>query len=62
MSDAKNALEKAHCNNIRRYRQLLETPLTDVERSYIQARISEEQTALQSGFGPRTAALSTRDV
>ena len=51
MSDVKDALSKAHRNNILRYRRLLETPLTDVERSYIQSKISEERLALQSAFG-----------
>lgn len=51
MSDVKDALSKAHRNNILRYRRLLETPLTDVERSYIHSKISEEQLALQSAFG-----------
>ena len=52
MPDAKNTLKKAHRNNILRYRRLLATPLTDVERSYVQGRISEEQSALQSVLGP----------
>lgn len=57
MSDTQNALSKAHRNNIFRYRRLLETPLTDVERSYIQSRISEEQSALRSALG-RTSVQS----
>lgn len=51
MSDAQEALIKAHRNNILRYQRLLETPLTDVEHSYIQARLAEEQSALESACG-----------
>ena len=41
--DAKAALMHAHRNNIRRYRRLLETHLTDAERDYIELRLSEER-------------------
>jgi len=33
-------------NNIRRYRRLLETRLTDLERGFIERRLAEEQAAL----------------
>ena len=59
MPEVDIALIKAHCNNIHRYHRLLETRLTDVERQYIQIRLSEEQSALQSVLGAR---LSTCDV
>lgn len=32
----------AHRNNIARYRSLLKTPLTDVERHFIEDRLTEE--------------------
>jgi hypothetical protein len=51
MSDAEDALITAHRNNIRRYHRLLQTRLTDIERSYVQTRLSEEKSALQSAFG-----------
>ena len=35
-------------NNIHRYRRLLGTRLSDVERQFIERRLSEEQTALQA--------------
>jgi hypothetical protein len=35
-------------NNIYRYRRLLATKLSDVERQFIERRLSEEQTALQA--------------
>ena len=47
MDDANAARLDAHRNNIRRYRALLETPLTDAEREYIQRRLSEELAVLQ---------------
>ena len=50
MPNAKEALMEAHRNNIRRYNRLLRTHLTDVERSYVQSRLSEEKSALQSVF------------
>jgi hypothetical protein len=34
-------------NNIRRYRRLLETELTDLERQYVERRLAEERAALQ---------------
>lgn len=45
-----NTLIRAHRNNIRRYQRLLQTRLTDLERAYIQTRLSEEASALQSAF------------
>jgi hypothetical protein len=37
-----------HRNNIRRYRRLLRTQLTDIERQYIQRRLKEEKAALSA--------------
>lgn len=50
MPGAKNGLIRAHRDNIRRYHRLLQTSLTDLERAYIQTRLSEETSALQSVF------------
>jgi hypothetical protein len=47
MVDAKTAHLDAHRNNIRRYRALLETHLTDVERGYIERQLSEELVVLR---------------
>lgn len=33
------------CNAIRRYRRLLETELTDIERQYVERRLAEERAA-----------------
>jgi len=40
------ALSRAHSMNIKRYHRLLKTHLTDVERDYIEWRLSQEQAAL----------------
>ena len=41
------ALLRSHHKNIQRYRQLLETSLTDFEREYIGRRLLEEQSAIE---------------
>ena len=48
MIDEQLARLRAHRNNIHRYRQLLETPLTDPETEYIQTRLAEEFAALET--------------
>ncbi|MBR0952591.1 hypothetical protein [Bradyrhizobium canariense] len=40
---ARFALIQTHDDSIRRYQRLLNTQLTDLEREYIQIRISEER-------------------
>jgi hypothetical protein len=37
-----------HRNNIRRYRRLLQTELTELERRYIERRLTEEKSAMES--------------
>jgi len=37
----------AHQKNIERYRKLLRTYLTDIERLFVQRRLAEEQAALR---------------
>jgi hypothetical protein len=39
---------RAHQNNIRRYRRLLATHLTELERAYIERRLNEEQTSVET--------------
>ncbi|MBR0744792.1 hypothetical protein JQ582_12705 [Bradyrhizobium japonicum] len=46
--DARFALIQAHDDSIRRYQRLLSTPLTDLEREYIERRILEKRLTLQS--------------
>jgi hypothetical protein len=41
------ALLRTHHKNVQRYRQLLETKLTDFEREYIGKRVLEEQVAIE---------------
>lgn len=39
---------RAHRNNIRRYRRLLETSLTDLERGYIERRLLDERASVKA--------------
>lgn len=39
---------RTHRNNIDRYRRLLKTKLSEVERQYLEARLFEEQSALDT--------------
>ena len=48
MIDENLARLRAHRNNIHRYRRLLATRLTDLERSYVERRLEEEQLALDA--------------
>lgn len=40
-------LARAHRNNIQRYRQLLQTSLTEPERQFVERRLNEEQSKLE---------------
>ena len=51
MIDEKLALLRTHRNNIGRYRRLLKTNLTELEREYVERRLSEEQLALETLAG-----------
>jgi len=46
MIDQSLARLRVHRQNIERYRRLLETDLTVLERDFIERRIAEEQSAL----------------
>lgn len=48
MMDETFARLRAHRNNIYRYRRLLDTKLSELERSFIVKRLDEEQVAFQS--------------
>jgi len=52
MTEASLARLRTHRNNIHRYRELLETKLTDLERQFIERRLSEEQSALEALAAP----------
>jgi hypothetical protein len=45
MTDESLARMRSHRNNIRRYRQLLRTRLSELERQYIERRLSEEEVS-----------------
>jgi hypothetical protein len=51
MLDADLARIRAHRNNIHRYRRLLRTKLTDLERQFIERRLAEEQSSLDALTG-----------
>jgi predicted house-cleaning noncanonical NTP pyrophosphatase (MazG superfamily) len=48
MLDIAPARLRTHRNNIARYRRLLETKLSELEREYIQRRLLEEQSNLET--------------
>jgi hypothetical protein len=61
MSDEKLARQRAHENNIARYRRLLQTRLPDVERHFIEHRLAEELTSLSMltlVFGPASTGAT----
>jgi hypothetical protein len=39
---------RTHRSNVHRYRQLLQTMLTDAERQFIERRLLEEELAIES--------------
>jgi hypothetical protein len=48
MLDEDLARIRAHRNNIHRYRRLLRTKLSELERQFIERRLAEEQAALDA--------------
>ena len=48
MFDKNLARIRTHSNNIHRYRGLLRTELSDLERDFIEKRMADEQTALDA--------------
>ena len=48
MLDEKLARIRAHHNNLHRYRSLLKTRLSDIERQFVERRLSEESSALEA--------------
>ncbi|WFU75049.1 MULTISPECIES: hypothetical protein [unclassified Bradyrhizobium] len=48
MLDQNLARIRAHRNNVHRYRRLLKTRLSDLERQFIERRLSEEGSALEA--------------
>ena len=48
MIDQQLARLRMHRSNIQRYRNLLKTSLTELERQFVQKRLTEEQSNLES--------------
>jgi hypothetical protein len=48
VTDEMLARLRAHDNNIIRYRRLLETNLSELERGFIERRLTEEMSAVES--------------
>ncbi|AMA61210.1 hypothetical protein BCCGELA001_12015 [Bradyrhizobium sp. CCGE-LA001] len=48
MLDQDLARIRAHRNNLQRYRRLLRTKLSEIERQFIERRLAEEQAALDA--------------
>ncbi len=55
------ALLRTHHKNVQRYRQLLQTSLTDFEREYIGGRLREEQLAIETLSSALPTECSTSD-
>jgi hypothetical protein len=58
-SGLESALRAAHRANIDRYRRLLKTDLTDIERQFVRRRLAEEQEALRQ-IAKTNALLDSR--
>ena len=54
MTDEKLARLRAHDSNINRYRRLLKTNLSDIERRFLERRLSEERSAVESLVSSRS--------
>ncbi|MCK1416323.1 hypothetical protein IVB55_25820 [Bradyrhizobium sp. CW4] len=62
MTDEEIARLRAHDSNISRYRRLLKTNLSDLERRYLEQRLSEERSAVENLTHPvPPRGLSTAD-
>jgi hypothetical protein len=59
MLDLDFARIRAHRNNVARYRRLLKTRLSDLERQFIERRLAEEQAALEALAAPAVPAAFT---
>jgi hypothetical protein len=48
MIDQQLARLRTHSSNIQRYRNLLQTSLTELERQFVEKRLTEERSNLES--------------
>lgn len=65
MTDENLALTSVHRNNLARYRKLLKTSLTNLERQFLERRVAEEQAALEmiaASTFPRTFRMPAPPV
>ena len=62
MTDEKLARLRAHDNNISRYRRLLKTNLSDLERRFLERRLSEERSAVESLAHPAPTPRTGRRI
>ena len=62
MTDEIIARLRAHDNNISRYRRLLKTDLSDLERRFLERRLSEETSAVESLAHPGSNGFQHEDT
>ena len=66
MTDEDLARLRAHDSNISRYRRLLKTNLSDLERRFLERRLNEERSAVESlahpPLTPRTGTAGQFDA
>jgi hypothetical protein len=61
-ADLRAASIKAHRDSIRRYKRILQTDLTDLERQFVVRRLAEEQSAIRKLSRPRTIEYTSDDL
>jgi hypothetical protein len=59
MIEEKVARLRAHDTNINRYRRLLRTNLSDLERQFIERRLNEEEAAIEGLASRRFSVILT---
>jgi hypothetical protein len=61
-ADLRAASIKAHRDSIRRYKRILQTNLTDLERQFVVRRLAEEQSAIRKLSRPRAFGCTSDDL
>jgi hypothetical protein len=61
-ADLRAASMRAHRANIRRYKRILETDLTDLERQFVVRRLAEERSAIRNLSQARTLEGTDDDL
>jgi len=62
MSDQVSLMNWVHRQNIERYLRMMETPLTSLERSFLEQRIAEEEAALRLTIRTEAPTKMAADV